>query len=69
RLADIVPRAEVPVLTSRLHVLSPEVLAGELVAVVNWVRLADIVPRAEVPVLTSRLHVLSPEVLAGELVA
>lgn len=32
RLADIVPRAEVPVLTSRLHVLSPEVLAGELVA-------------------------------------
>ncbi|WP_186326390.1 daptide-type RiPP biosynthesis methyltransferase [Microbacterium paraoxydans] len=32
RLADIAPRAEVPVLTSRLHVLTPEVLAGELVA-------------------------------------
>ncbi|WP_101848498.1 daptide-type RiPP biosynthesis methyltransferase [Zhihengliuella sp. ISTPL4] len=32
RLADIAPRAEVPVLTSRLHVLSPEILAGELTA-------------------------------------
>ncbi|MEZ0142984.1 daptide-type RiPP biosynthesis methyltransferase [Microbacterium sp. NRRL B-14842] len=32
RLADIAPGAEVPVLTSRLHVLSPEILADELVA-------------------------------------
>lgn len=32
RLADITPGAEVPVLTSRLHVLSPELLAEELVA-------------------------------------
>lgn len=32
RLADIAPQADVPVLTSRLHVLSPDVLAGELAA-------------------------------------
>ncbi|WP_149083386.1 MULTISPECIES: daptide-type RiPP biosynthesis methyltransferase [Microbacterium] len=32
RLADIAPRAEVPVLTSRLHVLNPGLLSEELVA-------------------------------------
>ncbi|WP_431790720.1 daptide-type RiPP biosynthesis methyltransferase [Microbacterium paraoxydans] len=31
RLADIAPRAEVPVLTSRLHVLNPRLLANELI--------------------------------------